>query len=229
MRTASEHFNEEQRKRIDAAVAVAEVETSAEIVPVVATASGRYDRAEDVVGLYVGLALMVLVFFLLPSADAGDDPHSFADAPSRWLGALALVAAAVAGFVAGAVIASRVAPLRRLFTPDVQMREEVRRAAREAFFDRRVHHTAGRGGVLVYVSLYERVAAVLADESVTEKLGEAAVVDLVETLTARLRAGGDLTDAICATIDATGDRLAGVLPDAADDVNEIPDALVMID
>ena len=51
MQRASELFNDEQRATIDQAVADAESKTSAEIVPVVATASGRYDRAEDIVGM----------------------------------------------------------------------------------------------------------------------------------------------------------------------------------
>ena len=226
MKPASLHFTPEQRKRIDAAVAVAEVETSAEIVPVVATASGRYDRAEDVAGLYLGLALMALTFFLLP--DTRPEPGAWDWTPA-WVAALLLVASVVTGFVVGAAVASRAAWLRRLFTPDVEMRQEVQRSAREAFFDRRVHHTASGGGVLIYVSLYERTAAVLADEAVLDKLGPDALVDLCDLLTGKLRDGADLTTALCDTIAATGDRLAGVLPDAPDDVNEIPDALVVVD
>ena len=47
-------FSDEQRRAVAQAVAEAEGKTSAEIVPVVATASGRYDRAEDIVGLWTG-------------------------------------------------------------------------------------------------------------------------------------------------------------------------------
>ena len=40
--------------------------------------------------------------------------------------------------------------------------------AREVFFDKRVYRTAGGTGLLVYVSLYERMAAVIADQKVLE-------------------------------------------------------------
>ena len=59
MKLASQIFNDQERKRVDDAVAQAEKRTSAEIVPVVATSSGRYDRAEDIVGLFVGLIVVV--------------------------------------------------------------------------------------------------------------------------------------------------------------------------
>ena len=96
-------FGDADRDRVNAAVREAESATSAEILPVVARSSGRYDRPED------------------------------------WL--------------------------RRLFTPHTQMREEVLSRAREVFFDQRIHHTGGASGVLLYVSLFEHMAAVIADQS----------------------------------------------------------------
>ena len=59
------------------------------------------------------------------------------------------------------------------------MREEVYARAREVFFDRRVHHTGGRSGVLLYVSLYERMAAVIADQSILERIGPARIDEIL--------------------------------------------------
>ena len=84
----------------------------------------------------------------------------------------------VVGFVLGAALASHVGWLRLLFTPRRQMRDEVAARARAVFFDSRVHHTAGDTGLLIYVSLYERMAAVLADQSIMDKLGQAALDEL---------------------------------------------------
>ena len=50
MQRAANFFNAEQRQQITRAVAQAESGTSCEIVPVVATVSGRYARPEDMVG-----------------------------------------------------------------------------------------------------------------------------------------------------------------------------------
>ena len=53
MQQASTLFNEEQQQQVERAVQAAEGLTSCEVVPVVATASGRYDRPEDIVGLWL--------------------------------------------------------------------------------------------------------------------------------------------------------------------------------
>ena len=225
MRQASTRFSDEQRKRIAQAVAQAESTTSAEIVPVVATASGRYDRPEDIAGLWLGMIGLVVAWWLMPATAI--ESGSWGGMP-EWGRLLLMVIVAVAGFVVGAAIASRVAWLRLLFTPRRQMRDEVSARARAVFFDQRVHRTAGGTGLLVYVSLYERVAAVLADQSVVDKLGQAALDELCATLTGRLREVHP-ADALCSIIGVAGERLAPVLPRAEGDINELPNALVVLD
>jgi putative membrane protein len=139
-----------------------------------------------------------------------------------------LAVAVVGGFVVGAVTAQRVDWLRRLFTPRAEMREEVFARARAAFYDNRVHHTAGGAGVLLYVSLFERMAAVIADQAVIDACGQQQIDAFCGEFTKRLHESAP-TDALCATIQSVGDCLAGRLPRAADDVNELADALVVIE
>ncbi len=224
MQRAATLFDEGRKQQIDDAVTRAEAHTSAEIVPAVASASGRYDRAEDMVGLWLGIIAMCVTWWLLPKEYLE---------PGAWGGRsmaldLALLAGVtVAGFVIGAVVAGRVDWLRRLFTPAAQMREEVALRARETFFDSRVHHTERNTGLLIYVSLYERLAMVLADQAVLEKLGQSALDELCAKLTGDLKKG-DVAGAICGTIEDAGARLAAVLPITADDRNEIGNALVLI-
>lgn len=225
MKIASQHFDDKQRRQIATAVAAAERHTSAEIVPCVSTASGRYDRAEDVVGLW--LAMIGLVAACLVWRPNAGETGSW-DAPEPWVFPAVLVMVSVLGFIVGAIVASRVAWLRRLFTPVRQMRDEVARRASAAFFDRRAHHTAGATGVLLFVSLYERQAVVLADQAIVDKLGPNALQDVCNTLTASLHHSHP-TDALCQAIAAVGEKLGPVLPRAADDVNELSDALVTLD
>jgi uncharacterized membrane protein len=61
-----------------------------------------------------------------------------------------------------------------------------------------------------------------------DKIGQATLDELRDTLIVGLR-GGDVTNACCQTIQTAGQRLAPVLPREADDVNELPDALVTLD
>jgi putative membrane protein len=225
MKRASERFSVEEKESVAKAVARAEGKTSAEIVPVVATASGRYDRPEDTVGLWVGLAALVIVWSVLPARES--DPGSWGGSPA-FLEGLALLASVLVGFLAGATAASHIGWLRHLFTPRRQMLEEVGDRARQVFFDSRVHHTEGSTGLLLYVSLFERMASVLADEATTEKLGSPALEEICEKLTARLRSGTP-AEAFCEAIEEVGERLSKVLPREEGDVNELPDALVLLD
>jgi putative membrane protein len=224
MGSVAKKLTADDNKRINEAVAAAESKTSAEIVPVVAAVSGRYDRPEDIVGLWVAVLALAVTWCLLPE-HAG--PGDWGAMPA-WAHLLVLILAVVVGFVVGAVIGAHFDPLRHLFTPAQQMRDEVFIRSRQVFFDSRVHHTMGRTGLLIYVSLFERMAAVLADDAVVEKLGQAALDELCDQLMASLRTKS-LADAICGTIAAAAPKLAAALPRAEGDINELPDALVILD
>ncbi|RLS54857.1 MAG: hypothetical protein DWH91_10820 [Planctomycetota bacterium] len=225
MLVASQLFTDSDRQRINQAVQAAEQCTSAEIVPVVATASGRYDRAEDIAGLWLGIAGMVTVSQLWPANTAGSW-----GADSLIWHTTALAGVTLVGFLTGAAVVSRVSGLRRLFTPSRQMTEEVQSAAATAFFDNRVHHTTHGGGLLVYISLYERMVVLLPDQSVRASLGQPVIEQLCQSLTEQLRASGP-SSALLHVIPQLGGRLSAALPqsDARPNRNERPDALVTID
>jgi putative membrane protein len=225
MKRASQRFTKEEKEKVGAAVAQAEAKTSAEIVPAVATDSGRYDRPEDTVGLWFGIAALVVAWAALPPMEA--EAGSWGGPPPV-LEIVILAAAVLAGFLLGAVLGARIGWLRHLFTPRRQMHEEVDRRARQIFFDNRVHRTKGATGILLYVSLFERMASVIADETTTEKLGQPVLEALCAKLTEDL---GTLApaEALCASVALAGEKLAEVLPAEAGDVNELPDALVILD
>lgn len=225
MQYASSLFSAADRQRINQTIQAAESLTSAEIVPVVATASGRYDRAEDLVGLWLGVLLVIAVSVCSPAAVA--EPGSWDSHPLLWQ-TLKLVAVLLGGFLVGAVLSSRIGWLRRLFTPTNQMKDEVNQRARSVFFDNRVHHTQSGGGLLIYISLFEQTAVILADQQILDALGQSPLNDLCQSLTQQLR-NNPPTEALCQTIQAAGKKLQPVLPRAHDDANELPDSLVTID
>ncbi len=225
MQRPSQVFSAADRQQVEQAVAAAESHTSAEIVAAVAGASGRYDRPEDIIGLWTAV-IALCVTWALWKVEA-PQPGSWGE-KAAILQLIALVTAVVVGFIAGAVAGSHFGPLRRLFTPVREMHAEVWGRARQVFYDRRVSRTAGRSGILIYVSLYERMAAVVADDAVFEKLGAKGLDELCQQLTAALRHGNP-TAAFCATIASAGRLLAPVLPRATDDINELGDALVLLE
>jgi len=224
MQRPGQLFTDEDRQQIRLAVEQAEGKTSAEIVPVVAIASGRYDRPEDIVGLWLAVIAAIAVWLSVPAAEAAGGWGGWA----VWTQLIVLAVAIVAAFVAGSLLASRVGWLRRLFTPRKQMQDEVHARARSVFFDNRVHHTAGATGLLIYVSLYERLAVVLADKEILDKTANAFCDALCQRLTAELQRT-TVIEAMCSVICEAGTRLAEPLPRAENDVNELQDALVVLD
>ena len=66
MKTASALFTANDKQTIATSIAEAEKSTAAEIVPIVATVSGRYDRAEDIFGVLCAIAGLCLAWMTLP-------------------------------------------------------------------------------------------------------------------------------------------------------------------
>jgi len=218
-------FSEDDRRRVAQAIQDAESKTSAEIVPVIARSSGRYDRPEDIVGLWLAIVGIIAVWYVFPPSRV--ETGSWDTAEPVWE-LVSFLVVTIAGFVVGAFLASRIGWLRRLFTPAKQMREEVFGRARQVFFDNRVYRTVGASGVLLYISRYERMAAVIADQNIINKLGQAQIDQTCAEFT-RLLSERTAVDALCETARSLGQRLSGVLPRAQDDVNELSDALVVLD
>ncbi|WP_309887619.1 hypothetical protein [Archangium sp.] len=223
MTRASKLFTEEAQQRIAGSVTQAESHTSAELLPVVAGSSGRYDRAEDIVGLWVGLGALGVTWLLVQGVEA-----------APWgelrptLGLPSVVGLVLGGWVVGVLLAHLLPGLRRLFIPRAELAEEVDKAARQAFFDRRVHHTEGASGLLIYVSLFERRAVLLADAQVLEKLGQPKLDALCAGLVEELKQGA-YVDGLCRTLKQAGLALGEVLPRQGDDRDELPNALAVVD
>lgn len=97
--------------------------------------------------------------------------------------------------------------------------------ATKQFLARNVHRTAARTGVLVFVSIAERYAEVVADSGIDAQVGQHVWDGVVRDLTAH--AGNDrLADGFVKAIEATGAVLAEHFPVSAGGSNELDDHLV---
>ncbi len=224
MADLNRYFDAQDVQRVNATLAEAEAETSAEIVCVVAASSGRYDRGEDLFGLFVGLIAAAAWLFLPDAVPGGDTWAGFTPAAKIAFMAVAVVA----GFVAGAAWASHAWALRRPFVPKAEQKANVNRAAYAAFFDQSLHRTAGGTGLLIYLSMDERRAVILADDAVLKALGQPTLDTLCRDLTALL-ADTDPAEALCQTLRRAGDALAALPPVPDADPNEkLPHELVLM-
>jgi putative membrane protein len=116
-------------------------------------------------------------------------------------------------------------PLRVALTPGPTKERRVRRRAITIFRAAAERRTAGRTGILIYLSMAEHRAEIVADEAITkvttpETWGEAmaALIDEVKR--------GRPADGIIAAIERVGVVLAEHFPRSATDKNEIPDKLI---
>lgn len=226
MKKARDFFRPEERDKINQAVVEAEKRTAGEIVPVVATASGRYDRAEDLGGLLFGLVALTVCWLAFQSVVpvAGDWAHGYRlTLRLRWV--LLIV---VVGFIIGAALTSRLGWLRRLLATDREMRQEVERAAWQAFARFRVGRTAAGTGILLYLSLFERMVCVLGDDPIAAKLDQKTWDEVRDTIITGMR-GKRAAEAVCQAIARSGELLSQHFPRQAGDVDELSNELRVLD
>jgi putative membrane protein len=135
---------------------------------------------------------------------------------------LSFPAGTAAAFFLGTLLAAGIAPLRRILVFQRRKLEAVRLAARAAFVDLGVSRTHARTGVLIYISMFERVVEVVPDIGVeAAPLGadwNAAVTRLERSL-----APSPDVDRFLDAMRALGPILGKALPHQADDENELPD------
>lgn len=212
MSKLTSRFDAAARQRVATAIADAERQTSAEIVVVAAPDSGRYDRPEDVAGL-----LLAAIALLLLAALAPQEFHFSA-----------VITLLFAAFFAGVGLAANMPPLRRLLTSRAHMQAETTRAAQAHFYQLELRRSPSHSGVLLYISFFERTAAVIADHAVLEALGQQGITQLCDELTQRLKSTAPV-DAIEQVVALAGQRLAEKLPRSPDDTDELPNHFLVLD
>ncbi len=224
MKKVSRLFPEESRKRIADAIAKVERKTSAEIVAVVATASGRYERAEDIVGFLVALLAVAVGWLTCPTFHS----QSAWGTGSSISGLIAVLVTMVVGFVAGSVLASWFPALRLPFIPKKELEAEVQRAAQAAFMSSRIRKTARGTGILLFVSFFEHRVVVLPDDAILEKLPEENWAKLCDAIVCHVKAKR-LTQAFEEAIASCGEILGEALPRRDEDRDELSNELILID
>jgi putative membrane protein len=202
----------EDQERIRGCVEAAEKSTSGEIVPMVVPASSRYPAAAPLGALVVGLVLAVAAT-ALESLRKPWGPFTMLD---LWLFPAVLAVA----FAAAHELIRRVGALKRLFVTHAEMEDEVQEAALTAFYRQGLAATRDRTGILIFVSLFERRACVLADKGINDKVQPGAWKELVD-LVAQGFGSRAPAEAICRAVTRCGEVLSTHFPVRPDDTNEL--------
>jgi putative membrane protein len=196
----------DEHVRIAQAIRKAEAATSGEVFVVVAKRSGRYRLAALLAPALASLAGGALAALIYPR-----------------MAASMLVLQQLAAFAA--LTAATLAPgLRRRLIPAAILRRRVHASAASQFLAHNVHATAARTGVLLYVSLFERMVVVLADQGVGDKASREEWPALVRLVTEHV-ARGELALGLEKAVERAGAVLSEHFP-ASGGPNELPDRVV---
>ncbi|MGD1038624.1 MAG: hypothetical protein ABR878_15915 [Roseiarcus sp.] len=185
-----------QEANIEAAFSAAQQRTRAPLVCVLARASGNYEFAPLLWSGLLGLLTPwpLLVFTRL-------------SAQRIFIAQLAVC------FAAMAILS--LPPLRDLLTPLRLRRANAHRAALAQFSVRGLDRAGERNAVLVYVSLAERYARVIAADAAAQAIAQSQWQGLVDALIADLRERGS-AEALANVAARCADLLAPAFPPASD-------------
>jgi putative membrane protein len=110
--------------------------------------------------------------------------------------------------------------------PPVVRRARAHRAALEQFVVRGITRTRNRAGILIFVSLAEHYARIIADEGIAAKVPSSEWQAAIDALTAHMR-DDHLVEAFTAAIERCGGVLAEHAPPDGSG-NELPDRLYVM-
>jgi putative membrane protein len=101
------------------------------------------------------------------------------------------------------------------------------RVATEQFFTRAVSRKRDRSGILIFVSLAEHYARIIADDGISARVPQSHWQGAVDALIAHVREGR-VADGFIAAIDLCGTVLAEHFPRTESSPNELPDRIYFI-
>jgi putative membrane protein len=201
-------ISEHDRERISAAIRAAEAKTSGEIVCVLAQTSA------DATGLPILLAaLAALALPWLLVAVTALTVHSI------------LLLQAVVFFALAMVLC--LPRVRVVLLPRAARRAVAHRVAIEQFAIRGIARKKDRSGILIFVSLAEHYARIIADTGIAERVPQSEWQGAVDALVAHC-SGGRVADGFISAIDTCGTVLAAHFPRTAASRDELPDRIYVI-
>lgn len=219
-------MTEADHLRVSAAVHAAELGTAGEIVTISADSSDRYlDIAlwwsvAAAIAAVAGLAAFpaTVTHLAVALSDGWVTEFSFAEAFEVALAVFILV------FVTVRLLLQWM-PLRMLVTPGIVKSRRVRRRAIRYFKVGAERRTSGRTGILIYLSMAEHRAEIVADEAIHSKVAVEEWGKAMTDLIAGVR-DGRIADGMVDAISDVGVILATHFPRSDDDKNELPDRLI---
>lgn len=202
-------LSDADRERITAAIREAESKTRGELVTVIAREADDY--------YYIPTLWAAMIALLLPA------PVTLLGLEQTLLGSYG---AQVTLFLLVALL-FRLPALKYAVVPIAVKRRRAERLAREQFLLQNLHHTEGRTGVMLFVSVAEHYVEVLADKGINDAVESGAWDWVVAEFIARVKEG-KVADGFINAINACGEHLEHHFPAGENNRNELPNHLIEI-
>jgi putative membrane protein len=201
-------IQKQDRERIAAAIRAAESKTSGEIVCVLAEKSSDATALPIFIAAVAALALP----WLLVNTTA--------------MPVFRILSLQVVIFIA-AVAVLCLPRVRVALIPRAARHAVAHRVALEQFAVRGVANTADRTGILIFVSLSERYARIIADEGIAARVHQSEWQGAIDALIAHMR-DGRIADGFVTAIEKCGDALARHFPRSETTRDELRDRIYLI-
>jgi putative membrane protein len=221
-----DHINDADHQLVTAAVAAAEYQTSGEIVTIVADLSDHYND--------VALAWASAVTFLA-LCFYGIFPEFYAGLVERLSGGweheyaageyIAIISVALSLKWFGTWLILRYLPLRLALTPKYVKMSRVRARAISLFKVGAEAKTIGSTGVLLYLSMKEHQAEIVADHAIASKVAPEVWGDAMIALLDGVKSGKP-GQGMAEAVRQMGVVLAEHFPKGSKNPNELPDRLI---
>lgn len=219
-------LTDQDRAAVAAAVTAAEADTDGEIVTIVARQSDKYHD----VALQWSVVVMLLVLALLAAfPGVAEGLHSrlidsWAETvPGGAYYTIALVLMAATFLICRLAFAPLA--IRMMLTPAATKTRRVRATAMRLFRTGTEQRTTAATGVLLYLSLAEHRAELIADAAIHGRVPDDVWGHAMASLIAAVRDGRP-GDGMAAAVREIGVVLAEHFPISEGDVNELPDRLI---
>ncbi len=206
---------------IEARITALETKTSGEVVVAVAERSSYY-RSSALL-LAVIAAGMLTPLCTVPTA-------SFLQGLGLWaspaqLQTIVYVPVFFILLAAFRWLVGRMPFLLNVIVSDRKKQDKVSERAQQVFFGHRLFDTAGKTGVLIYLSRFERSVHILADAGIYAKLGQDELQAMVDKVVAGVRSRS-AAQGILAVLDKLEPMLAEGFPKPDKNPDELPNAVI---
>ena len=201
-------LSQEDRRRISDAVRLIEDRTSGEIVCVLAESSTSATMLPLFIAALAALAVPWILVVLTPMA------------------VYRILTLQIAVFV-GLLTLLSVPRLRARLLPARVRRQMGYRAAREQFIVRGIERKKDRCGILIFVSVAERYARIVADDGIAARVPQAHWQAAVNVLISHVREGR-VAEGFVAAIELCGTELTKHFPRHGEKREELPDRIYLI-